>query len=365
VLAASSPRSSQVPQQAGGEGDPLEMLRASLVAAQPRRSPSGQALALLEPPGVLALQRGGAALPAWRRALLWLPGVLGVKPQCFSLAVQLVVAYTLGGWEGEASMGVACGGCWQIIPRTWLCRLGCARPSSPPVPAAVLILVTIPDVNAAFQESLTWTLFVLVSVMEPSTGEPAGQAVQQTRGGGRSGRWRVRRRAGARGCRGGGRGAARAWGSRRLSQPPGPLPLFKMKPLLQAAQSSRACSAWWAPWRRGAWAWRCSTGCALASLWLLGTVLLTLLLPRCIAGCGRRAGGCRGWRFLGVRPSTIALLPQPYHLSLLCTHHTAGVPAQWSVVRGGGGQDGGHGGQPGGAGWRRSGGRCALPALQL
>ncbi len=87
----------QAPQQAGGEGDPLEALAASLMAAQPRRSPSSQALALLEPPEVLVLQRGGAPLPAWRRVLLWLPSALGVKPQCFSVALQLVVAYTAGG----------------------------------------------------------------------------------------------------------------------------------------------------------------------------------------------------------------------------------------------------------------------------
>jgi hypothetical protein len=35
----------------------------------------------------------------------------------------------------------------------------------------VLIMLTIPAVNAVFDNSLNWSLFVIVSVLEPSTGK--------------------------------------------------------------------------------------------------------------------------------------------------------------------------------------------------
>lgn len=39
------------------------------------------------------------------------------------------------------------------------------------VPSSVLVLIIVPASNDAFRNSLHWSLFVVVAVMEPSTGE--------------------------------------------------------------------------------------------------------------------------------------------------------------------------------------------------
>lgn len=125
----------QVPAKGQGSGgaqlDPIEQLRASLLAAQPRKSMSRAARAMLAPPEVLELPHVPAHTSACLRAAHWLPGLLGVSPKVFVMALQMVTAYTV-----------------------------------------VLAMMVVPAVDNAFNQSLNWCLFVVVSVIEQSTGAP-------------------------------------------------------------------------------------------------------------------------------------------------------------------------------------------------
>ena len=80
----------------GQAADPIEALRASLLAAQPKQSMSRQAQELLAAPELLQLPRVPRDAAAWRAALLWLPARLGVSHKVFAIGLQMVAAYTTG-----------------------------------------------------------------------------------------------------------------------------------------------------------------------------------------------------------------------------------------------------------------------------
>ncbi|PSC68341.1 Photosystem I reaction center subunit chloroplastic [Micractinium conductrix] len=137
-------RLTQIPLQRG-DSNPLDMLRASLLAAQPRRTPSSAALNMLAAPELKTaskralVEKKGAA---WaRRAAQLLLEATGVQGQHLAVGLQLVAAYT-----------------------------------------PVLIMLVIPSVNEAFNHSLPWSLFVVTSVIEPNTGAAIFKGLQRFAG---------------------------------------------------------------------------------------------------------------------------------------------------------------------------------------
>lgn len=93
-----------LPLQRADSAGSIELLRASLLAAQPRRSLSSAAMDALAPPDV---QKPAAPAPAGggrggtaQRSLDWLQRHAGVGPRHLALALQLVVAFDFGagGW---------------------------------------------------------------------------------------------------------------------------------------------------------------------------------------------------------------------------------------------------------------------------
>lgn len=186
----------QIPPQRADSFNSLEALRASLLAAQPavRRSMSSAALDLLSEPPLKTVPLAPAAPP--HRALRWVRERTGValEPRHLALGLQMVVAYT-----------------------------------------TVLVLIVVPASNDAFRNSLHWALFVVVAVLEPSTG--AALAAPLT--------------ACVLGC---------SW--LPLRRVPSARPALgnlahtahSPSPSCQAPPSSRACSAWLAPCWQVPWA---------------------------------------------------------------------------------------------------------------
>lgn len=133
------PRWLQAPLQRSESAGSIEVLRASLLAAQPKRALSSAALDLLAQPELQRLAPQPPDRRRVRRVLAWLSAHGGVQPRHLALGLQMVVAYTL-----------------------------------------VLSCIAVPTIDATFRNSLNWTLFVIVSVLEPSTGapRPLGVALQ-------------------------------------------------------------------------------------------------------------------------------------------------------------------------------------------
>ena len=111
--AACTPSAPQIPLQRG-DSNPLDMLRASLLAAQPRRTPSSAALNMLAAPELKTaskralVEKKGAA---WaRRAAQLLLEATGVQGQHLAVGLQLVAAYTPG------ARGVVCHGTRTGVP---------------------------------------------------------------------------------------------------------------------------------------------------------------------------------------------------------------------------------------------------------
>jgi hypothetical protein len=117
------------PQMADSEGA-VELVRSALLEARPRRSLSSAALDLLTQPELKQVPPAAQQANAPHRVVQWIKARTGAGPSQLALATQMLVAYSL-----------------------------------------VLVLVIVPATNDAFRNSLHWSLFVVVSVIEPSTGE--------------------------------------------------------------------------------------------------------------------------------------------------------------------------------------------------
>ncbi|KAL4422137.1 hypothetical protein ABPG77_006826 [Micractinium sp. CCAP 211/92] len=119
------------------ESNPIDVLRASLLAVQPKRSASRAAAELLAQPEVLHLPRAAPQQGKLQRCLGWLKARTGVTPEHLALGLQMVAAY---------------------VP--------------------LLIMLIIPAVNNTFDNHLIWALFVVVSVLQPAQvrrGQTAGE----------------------------------------------------------------------------------------------------------------------------------------------------------------------------------------------
>lgn len=93
---AAAPAAPQAPLQPSDTGVPIEMLRASLLAARPKRSLSSAALGLLEQPALKQLPAAARRVRAAHRVLQWIQARTGVGPRHLALACQMLVAYTTG-----------------------------------------------------------------------------------------------------------------------------------------------------------------------------------------------------------------------------------------------------------------------------
>lgn len=105
----------RLPLQRADSGGSIELLRASLLAAQPRRSLSRAALDALAPPDV---QKLAAPAPVaggmGQRWMAWLQQHTGVGPRHLALALQLVVAFDFG---ARGRLGGRVGAaCWLHEP---------------------------------------------------------------------------------------------------------------------------------------------------------------------------------------------------------------------------------------------------------
>ncbi|KAL4458444.1 hypothetical protein ABPG75_013309 [Micractinium tetrahymenae] len=123
------------------ESNPIDLLRASLLAVQPKRSASRAAKELLAQPDVLRLPRPVEPQGALHRSLARLKASTGVTPEHLALGLQMVAAY---------------------VP--------------------LLLMLAIPAVNSTFDGHLVWALFVVVSVLQPSTGAAIFKGLQRLAG---------------------------------------------------------------------------------------------------------------------------------------------------------------------------------------
>ena len=102
------------------DSNPIELLRASLLAAQPKRTLSSTALHLLAQPELRQLPRPLPPSSALHRSLSWLQARTGIKTQHLAVACQMLVAYTVGEcmWQrraGRRQQGAWCGGTWVLL----------------------------------------------------------------------------------------------------------------------------------------------------------------------------------------------------------------------------------------------------------